>query len=380
MAMRYLHIAWDGAGNVAPQLALCQRLVAEGHQVTCIVEPGVRPAFEAIGADCLLASADPRPEGLQGQQEMFDTFRRYTFGRSWADDLLDGIDRVGPDRLLVDGMLWGAAAAAESAKLPTALLWHSLFTTLIDSPFADLFETHFGEAHAATRADLGLGPVDHVTHQLRTPDWLLAFTYQAIERPPTEPWPNLHYVGAAVPTSDTVDVELPSGTDPLVVVSFSTADMGQLPVLQRIVDALAALPVRVLVTVGPALEAGDLALPANAAAVSYVPHDQVLPEASVLISHMGHGTLAAGVRNGVPLVAVPMGRDQHANAAVVEALGIGRMVDAAADPTLLAEAAGGILADEAARRRAQALAAEVAAAPTVEHAVDLVTSTVPRSP
>lgn len=378
--MKFVHIAWDGAGNVVPQLALCERLVREGHDVVSVVDETLLTRFEAVGVRCIAASGEPRPPGLGGTEEMLDTFARYVFGRSWADDLLAAVERERPDRLLVDGMLWAAAAAAEATGLPTALLWHSLFTAIVESPLADLIQSNFHGHHAAIRAGLGLDAVPHVTDQLRRADWLLAFAYEPVDRPARGTWPNLRYVGAPVPTpapaSTNASSVAPVGDDPLVLVGFSTGDMGQLAVLQDALDALAALRVRTLVTCGPAVEIGDLQLPANAAAVAHVPHDDVLGETAVLVTHAGHGTLAAGVRHGVPMVAVPMGRDQHANAGVVQALGIGTVIDQRAVADQLAPAVETLLGDPCTRAAAAALAACVADHPGLDAAVDLVTGPV----
>ena len=49
----------------------------------------------------------------------------------------------------------------------------------------------------------------------------------------------------------------------------------------------------------------------------------VLPHASLVITHAGHGTVMAAIAAGVPLVCVPMGRDQPAVAAHVTHHGLG---------------------------------------------------------
>lgn len=58
-----------------------------------------------------------------------------------------------------------------------------------------------------------------------------------------------------------------------------------------------------------------------------MPHAAVLPHASLVITHGGHGTVTAAVSAGVPLVCVPMGRDQPAAAARVTHHGLGVRVE-----------------------------------------------------
>ena len=49
----------------------------------------------------------------------------------------------------------------------------------------------------------------------------------------------------------------------------------------------------------------------------------ILPESTVVITHAGHGTVLKALAAGVPLVCVPMGRDQRDNTPGVLRLGAG---------------------------------------------------------
>ena len=64
---------------------------------------------------------------------------------------------------------------------------------------------------------------------------------------------------------------------PLVLVSLSTLPQGQAPVMQRILTAVAPLPVRALVTLGPSLAAAQLAAPPNVRFEPFVHHAAVFP-------------------------------------------------------------------------------------------------------
>ena len=76
-----------------------------------------------------------------------------------------------------------------------------------------------------------------------------------------------------------------------------------------------------------------------------MPHSDLLPSTSLMITHAGLGTTLAALGNGVPMVCVPMGRDQFFNAEQVERLGAGRMLSPDADAETIAAAAREILAD-----------------------------------
>ena len=163
----------------------------------------------------------------------------------------------------------------------------------------------------------------------------------------------------APPLSRDIDeVDISDGSTPLVLVSLSTGEQGQADLLQRCVDAVAQLPVRAIVTTGsidPAsVSAGD-----NTQVVSYAPHSDIIPSASLVITHAGFGTTMAALGRGVPLLCTPMGRDQFFNAEQVQALGAGRMLMPDSSSDDIAQAATDILGDDRFKAGAKQMAVAI---------------------
>ena len=177
--------------------------------------------------------------------------------------------------------------------------------------------------------------------------------------------------------------------DPLVYVTFGSvaAGIGLFPVFYAtVLQQLAALPVRVLLTVG---EAGDPAalgpVPANVTVERWWPQADVMPHASVVVGHGGFGTTQAALVAGLPQVVVPLfSFDQFVNAARVAAVGAGLALTdpGAADlPTAqlipggpraasgLGAAVATVLDEEAYRDRARAVVREVEQLPTTTEVV-----------
>lgn len=132
---------------------------------------------------------------------------------------------------------------------------------------------------------------------------------------------------------------------PFVLVSLSTSFMDQVAALQRICTALSSLPVEALVTTGQSVAPATLAVGSNVEVVTFAPHDPLLDEADLLITHAGHGSVMAAVGAGVPLLCMPMGRDQPGNTARVEALNLGRGLSPEASSEEIAALATQMLAD-----------------------------------
>jgi MGT family glycosyltransferase len=169
---------------------------------------------------------------------------------------------------------------------------------------------------------------------------------------------NVHYVGPAF-EAYTHEWESPwpqTNTDPLVLISFSTSYMNQRALVQRVLDAVGGLPVRALLTTGPALEVDQLQIPGNTRTVAFIPHRTVLPHTALVVTHAGWQTINAALADGVPLVCVPDGRDQPDNAARVLAAGAGVRVRKKASPRKLRRVIAQALGDPALKRGAEAMA------------------------
>ena len=147
----------------------------------------------------------------------------------------------------------------------------------------------------------------------------------------------------------------------LVVVSMGTTDMGEVPVIQRIVDGLAAEPVDVVLTVGDHVDRRSLRLPSNVELRGLTRHAALLPHADAFVGHGGHGGIMAALAFGVPMVLVPLDRDQPMNAARAEAIGVARVVAKDASPEAFADAVRAVRTGTRERTRAIELANVIAA-------------------
>ena len=127
-------------------------------------------------------------------------------------------------------------------------------------------------------------------------------------------------------------------------------------------ESLRDLPVRAVVTLGPALAGESFDIPANVQVESFVPHEVVLPHVSAVITQCGLSTITKVLAAGLPMVCLPVLGDQPANAARITALGAGVRLPKSASPASIAEAVRRVLDDprfrDAARRFARTLVTE----------------------
>ena len=127
---------------------------------------------------------------------------------------------------------------------------------------------------------------------------------------------------------------------------------------------------KVLVTLGDTISPGELSPAANSRLVHSAPHNAVMPEAALVITHGGHGTVTRALAHQKPLIIVPHGRDQNDNAVRVTARGAGLMLLADASAAAFKSAIEQVLSDPsyaaAARTLGRQVADEVEQSPVVE--------------
>jgi UDP:flavonoid glycosyltransferase YjiC (YdhE family) len=172
----------------------------------------------------------------------------------------------------------------------------------------------------------------------------------------------------------------PGDGRPLVYMSFGSVapTMDLFPgVYRAAIDALAALPVRVLVTVGRDRDPAELGpLAPNVHVERWIAQADVMPHAAALVCHGGSGTVRMGLAAGVPMAVLPMFADQPWNAERIAELGAGMAVE---DASQLGDAVRALLDDESYGAGAARLAAEIGALPPVDAVVDLVRAMLRRS-
>lgn len=126
------------------------------------------------------------------------------------------------------------------------------------------------------------------------------------------------------------------------------------------IEALRSLEVRAVVTCGPAIELASLPQPPNVHLCASAPHNRLLPEASVVVTHAGHGTVIRSLAAGVPLLCMPMGRDQNDNAARVVARGAGLRLSPRAESKAIRRAVQVLLQDTRYRTQARGMGRQIA--------------------
>lgn len=131
------------------------------------------------------------------------------------------------------------------------------------------------------------------------------------------------------------------------------------PFFRASVAAIHAAGARALV-IGAGVAAPQASAGSATLSVGYASFSRVYPRCAVVIHHGGAGTVAQSLRAGVPTLVAPWGADQFFHGALIERLGVGRVLSRRQYPVEARAALVALLTQESYRARARALAARIA--------------------
>ncbi|MGH3350408.1 MAG: glycosyltransferase [Nocardioides sp.] len=368
-----LFVTWGGAGNQVPTIGVAVAAARRGHRVTVAGYADQRSRFESHGfAFRTLERAQRRWPSAPPQDWMPVLADVVWACPDHLDDVADLLSTGEYDAMVVDCLMFGVLAAAERIGVRTAVLVHSAPGAL--APPRGGFEQLLMPGVDRVRTAAGLPAIARMWDA-----WSPFPTFCTSMReldPLADALPSgIEFVGPVfepIAGSEWRSPWAAQDTRPLVIVSFSTGPAwDQQSRIRRTVDALGDGSYRLLVTTGP-FDVPDLDRPGVVTA-RHVPHGQVLPGAAVTVTHAGHGTVAASLSHGVPLVALPNpAADQPALAAQVERLGAGIALDGeTATPDQIAEAVRTVRADPSFAASARSLADRIGLMPRASGAVAL---------
>jgi UDP:flavonoid glycosyltransferase YjiC (YdhE family) len=143
--------------------------------------------------------------------------------------------------------------------------------------------------------------------------------------------------------------------------------------MNLMLDALRQANARGIVGTGW-MTPGRSEVPGNVLVLDEIPHDWLFPRVSAVVHHGGAGTVAAGIRAGVPAIVVPFYADQPFWAERVRSLGVGPapIPERRLTAERLADAIRLTLIDDGMRRTAEEIGKKLRTEDGVGTAVEIV--------
>jgi UDP:flavonoid glycosyltransferase YjiC (YdhE family) len=365
-----------GAGHLGPLVPFAKAFLRNNDEVVVVAPQTAAEMIAAAGLDHLPYPDPPEEERSEivgearamsvddGNAHVLSQIFVRIDTRHAYPHLLAAMRGWQPDAVLYEVTEFAAPLAAEALGIRAV----SVGITVTD---AGLFAPAMARELDAIRAEVGLRQ-DPDLDMLKCAPYFTLTPAELEGAAPAAPVQAMRFREDRNPTRALPDWW--NGSEqPLVYVTFGSAapTMGFFPSLYRdAIDALALLPVRVLVTVGREQDPADLGpVGPNVHVARWVPQADVAPYASVIVCHGGSGTVRAALSAGVPTVVVPLFADQPYNGARVNELGAGLTVDGT---TGLADAVRTLLVEPSYREAARRIAEAADRLPSVDLAPEIV--------
>lgn len=346
--MRVVVASAGSTGDIAPFSGVAAELQRRGHDVVMTAQADVADLVTAAGMECAVIPGRARVvqdvtpgRGVVGQLKSLAWLAG--LAREYAEPIARGLYDVfdGADAVLFSPMMLLGLHVAEAKRIPSCGLYlQPILPTRAHPPsvlgigslggplnrlvgewFVDVTPRQHWPLVRALRSESGLpplrGPRQHRLQTLRT-GWpaLQGWSRHVVPAAPDQR-PNVRSVGYCwppVPAGWTPPPGLVSylseGPAP-VVVGFGSAPVGD-PVVLRdtVVGAARRARVRLVLQAGWAGMGEEGRRSDDVYVSGHVPHEWLLPQAAALVHACGAGTTAAGLRAGIPAVAVPVMMDQ----------------------------------------------------------------------
>jgi UDP:flavonoid glycosyltransferase YjiC (YdhE family) len=376
--MRVLFTSPAGTGHFTPLVPFVDFCMARGDDVLAVVPPPLERLLTERGIPFRTGAEPEEAQKAAISDRLPDASReeaavlvnRELFGRLCTAAMIPAVEdacrRWRPDLVLHDACEYASTVVAERLGIR-----HAQVAT---SP-ANI------EAYSLDLAAPALEPYgQNLVERLKATPYLTRFP-ALLDPSPYTATRRFRETVHPVTTSKALPDWWGDCADPLVYVTFGTVSGGMpagVAACRAAVEALAGLPVRVLLSGGRATDVSAIGpLPDNVHVEEWASAPDVLAATSVVVCHGGSGTTYGALAVGTPLVVMPLFADQPTNARLVDAAGAalavfptGGPADAMglpgpADVPRLRAAIETVLADPSYRKAASRIATEMRTAPTV---------------
>jgi UDP:flavonoid glycosyltransferase YjiC (YdhE family) len=363
-----------GEGHLQPLVGVARAVARAGHEAKLLVPPSLAPSTGRAGIEHCVGAEPPRAF----VQEIWERVRRGP-----APELAGLIDR----ELFADhctaAMLPAARKLMGEWRPGLVVREPCEYSSALVAVEAGVPQAQIAISMAAVEAEVRA----MVAPQL---DSFASGVADAIERAPylssfpvsmdPSTWPDTRRFRWPTPGAPRTGVN--ASGEPLIYVTFGSvvAHLREAQAAFRAaLDAVAGLAVRVLLTVGRAFDRATLGpVPDNVRVEAWVPQDEVLRSAALVVCHGGSGTTFGALRAGVPLVICPLFADQSRNGEAVQRAGAGIVVAGPSpgggglrrlgpeDAAALRAAIEAVLGDPTYGEGAKRIAAETAQTPVLD--------------
>lgn len=355
-------LPFTGTGHLNPLIDLGKTLTQRGHRVTFFERSKIRERVEQAGLGFVPICENRTPAARKPQESRAGlrtelAMLRFNLQRVTQDverylqQTPAALRRAGVDALIINEIALTGPTVAELSRLPyfiistsvphncgwSAYPWYSGYR-LMRSPVSILERALLEVSAVRVR-----GPICNALDRYRISAGLRSVSAksypplaqitqlpQCLDFPEADLPENLHYTGPFVGKGSRPSVEFPwelLDGRPIAYVSMGTTRNAQGQILRLVAEGCKDLDLQLVITLGGRFVAEQFReLPGRPLVVPFAPQLELLQRAKIVITHGGPNTVFESLREGKPMVAIPLAHDQPAIAARVARTGAARVL------------------------------------------------------
>ncbi|QUQ72342.1 macrolide family glycosyltransferase [Kutzneria sp. CA-103260] len=352
---RRLHVAflpYPAHGHTPPMLPLVAEMVRRGHRVTCFTSPAFLERVEATGARPVLYGAELETRPAKDWFTVDEVCWMMTDLVNNTMAVAPGIDAEfaedWPDVIAYDTTLWAPGRFTTWRARDTVVQMIATFASNEHFSMAadggkvageggtdpgEIDPNHPGLVELGRLLDKFSGdygvPADAIDGLLEGFDeFSLVFVPRELQ-PAGDTFGDSHVFVGSLLSESSADQgwRPPANGRPVVLVSLGTTVNRGPEFFRDTMRAMADLPWHVVMTMGNKVNPDELGeLPDNVEVHKWIPLDDVLRHASLLVCQGGMGTVLQSLWHGVPMIVVPHHGEQKLNADRLDELGLARVL------------------------------------------------------
>ena len=360
-------LSHSGTGHLNPLMALSGQLTARGHRVTFFQRPELESRvrqqgleFHPIDAPKFSSLEDQRRDVSDSSRASFKALRRdmehiVSAMKKSLRDLPPALVQCGVEVLIVDEIVLAGPTVAQilhipyfivSTSVPLNFGWsvshRSLIHTSHNSPWSwiqdEWLQVSVLHLHGPVRwrlddfrRRLGLGPIRKIHKDFPTLAHIAQLP-QCLDFSRSKLPPNFHYTGPFIDDGIRSHIEFPwhrLDGRPLVYMSLGTSRAVQSTLFRLVAEACNELNLQLVITLGGRSSPESLGgLPGPPVVVRNAPQVELVKRAEIVVTHSGLNTALETLREGKPILAIPIGYDQPAVADRLAWLGVAEVLPA----------------------------------------------------
>jgi zeaxanthin glucosyltransferase len=350
-------------GHLNPAIALSRELQRRGHQVTFFQVEDARQRVEAAGLGFQVIGEAEFPLGAMSKfLAHLGTLRGIAaikYSIRWLQKSTEMILKEAPNKLkqsnievlIVDQVVPGGATVAALTNIPFISLCCALLINQEPTIPPFMTDWHYSTAWwAKLRNKIGYKFMAYLTKPIKETlnlyhrKWGLPLRQsidlgfsnlaQISQQPPEFEFPrtalpsSFYFTAPFDELNGREAINFPWSKltgEPLIYASMGTLQNRQWEIFYCIAEACAELPVQLVISLGNQNNSIP-EFPGSPLVVSYAPQLELLQKATLTITHAGLNTVLESLRNGVPIIAIPITNDQPGVAARLTWSGAGEFI------------------------------------------------------